>query len=84
MSDAIEKYVTHIKISNLQEEIRNLRAELETEKRRTETQGVNIERMRTVAWIRQYRRRVGHHQQSVLADIAEFIARGVHRKENGE
>jgi hypothetical protein len=67
---------------DLIETVKQLRAELETEKRRTEIQGVNIERMRTVAWIRQYRRRLGHQHQSVLADIAKFIARGVHRKEN--
>ena len=33
MSDAIEKYVTHIKILALQKEIRTLRAELETVKK---------------------------------------------------
>jgi len=33
VSDAIEKYVTHIKVSVLQEEIRTLRAELDTVKK---------------------------------------------------
>lgn len=33
MNDAIEKYVTHIKVSVLQEEIRTLRSELDTVKK---------------------------------------------------
>ncbi len=40
MSDAIEKYAAHIRISVLQEEIRTLRAEIDTVKKERDEAGV--------------------------------------------
>ncbi len=49
MSDAIEKYVTHIKVSVLQEEIRTLRAELEAMKQERDEMRKVAERWRDEA-----------------------------------